>query len=357
MLVWLDILTPKQVFFLGELGRRLEARGHSVFRTTRRYKEVDELLSRRNINALSVGRHGGASLEGKLAASAERIGQLTKIVAKLKPDLSVAFASPEAARVSFGLAIPHFTVNDSPHSEAVARLTIPLATKLFSPAVIPTRVWRRLGAAPTQIVQYNALDPIGWLRAFIPNPNVLAELGLDVAEPLAVFRVEEAFAAYLVGHVAELESVTIPIINQVLNSNRGPLQIVVLPRYLEQIQVLRAVFPPRVIVPRTVIDGPSLLFFASVFVGAGGTMTAEAALLGTPTISCFPREPTIVETHLIKNGLVYRQTKPVKVAAKIQQILASIDDMRKTQREKARTFTATMEDPIDVIVQEIEGLA
>jgi len=357
MLVWLDILTPKQVFFLGELGRRLEARGHSVFRTTRHYKEVDELLRRRNVNALSVGRHGGASLEGKLAASAERIGLLSKIISKLKPDLSVAFASPEAARVSFGLAIPHFSVNDSPHATAVARLTIPLAAKLFSPAVISKRVWRRLGASPEQIVQYNALDPIGWLRSFIPNPNVLAELSLDAAEPMVVFRVEEAFAAYLLGHVAEQESVTIPIINQVINSHMDPLQIVVLPRYVEQIQGLRAVFPRRVTVPRTVIDGPSLLFFTSVFVGAGGTMTAEAALLGTPTISCFPHEPTIVEKHLIKKDLVYRETKPKKVANKIRQILANVDDVRKTQREKARAFTATMENPIDVIMKEIEGVA
>ena len=355
MIVWLDILTPKQVYFFGELGRRLEARGHSVFRTTRHYREVDELLSRRSINATSVGRHGGASLEGKLAASAERIGQLSKVINKLKPDISVAFASPEAARVSFGLAIPHYTVNDSPHSTAVARLTIPLAAKLFSPAVISKRVWRRFGASPEMIVQYNALDPIGWLRTFIPNPSVLSELNLDVSEPMVVFRVEEAFASYLLGHVSEQKSVTIPIINQVINNHENPPQIVVLPRYAEQIQVLRAVFPRQVTIPQNVIDGPSLLFFTSVFVGAGGTMTAEAALLGTPTISCFPRDPTIVEKYLIKNKLVYRENKPEKVAKKIQQILANLDDVRKSQREKARNIKSTMEDPIEVLVKEIEG--
>lgn len=84
-------------------------------------------------------------------------------------------------------------------------------------------------------------------------------------------------------------------------------------------------------------------------------MTAEAALLGTPTISCFPRDPTIVEKYLIKKKLVYRENKPEKVAKKIQQILANLDDVRKSQREKARNIKSTMEDPIEVLVKEIEG--
>lgn len=357
MLVWLDILTPKQVNFLGVLSSRLEARGHSVFRTTRRYKEVNELLRQKNLNAVSVGRHGGSSLEGKLTASAERISQLSKMINRLKPDLSVAFASPEAARASFGLAIPHYTINDSPHSTAVARLTIPLSAKLFSPSIISKRVWTKLGASQEMIIQYNALDPIGWLRTFIPDPAILSELKLDVSEPVVVIRLEEAFASYLLGRVPERESVTIPIINEIIENYEKPPQIVVLPRYLEQIKVLRGGFNNRVTILRNVIDGPSLLFFASVFVGAGGTMTAEAALLGTPTISCFPREPTIVEKYLIKKKLVYRENKPKKVVKRITQILGDLENTRKKQREKARTLTSKMEDPIEVIVREIESNA
>ncbi len=354
MLVWLDLLTPKQVNFLGVLGRRLEARGHSVFRTTRQYKEVNELLRQKNLTAVSVGKHGGRSLEGKLTASAQRISRLSKMINRLKPDLSVAFASPEAARVAFGLAIPHYTINDSPHATAVARLTIPLSAKLFSPSLISKRVWRKLGARQEMIIQYDALDPIGWLRTFIPNPAILSELNLDVSEPVVVLRLEEAFASYLLGRVPERESVMIPIINEIIDTYETPPQIVVLPRYMEQIRVLRGVFNNRVTVLRNVIDGPSLLFFASVFVGAGGTMTAEAALLGTPTLSCFPREPTLVEKYLVKKKLVYRETKPQNVVKRINQILENLENTRKLQREKARKLTSAMEDPIDVIVREIE---
>jgi predicted glycosyltransferase len=353
MLIWLDILTPKQVHFLGELGRRLEERGHSVFRTIRDYKEVNELVRLKNMNALSVGKHGGASLNGKLVASANRIQRLAKIISKLQPDLSIAFASPEAARTAFGLGIPHYTVNDSPHSTSVARLTIPLSVKLFSPSIISKETWEDLGAKSEIIIQYDALDPVAWLRTFIPNSTILGELSLEASQPIVVVRVEEAFASYLLGHVPERESVTIPIIREIRDCDQA-IQIVVLPRYMEQIQTLNAVFQDQVRVPQQIIDGPNLLFFASVFIGAGGTMTAEAALLGTPTISCFPSEPTMVDNYLIKKKLVYRLKSPKEVVKKVTQILDDSKDIRRKQRELARNLITQMEDPIDIIITEIE---
>lgn len=355
MLIWLDILTPKQLYFLTELGRKLESNGHDVFRTTRNYREVTELIKLRGVNALSVGKHGGASLEGKLAAGAQRIQGLSHIIGRLKPNLSIAFASPEAARTAFGLAIPHYTINDSPHSTSVARLTIPLASRLFSPNVIPRKVWVKLGASQDMIIQYNALDPIVWLKSFIPNPDVLYDLKLDNSKPIVVFRVEESFASYLLGHVSEKESVTIPIIDKLTDEYDKSLQVVVLPRYAEQISIIRAAFHNKVIVARDVVDGPSLLFFSSVFIGAGGTMTAEAAMLGTPAISCYPREPTIVDRYLVGKKLILRLTDPEKITKKIMDILNDFENVHKMQQERARSLVAGMEDPVEVILKVIEN--
>lgn len=348
-------MTPKQIYFLGELSRRLEAKGHDVFKTTRRYREVNELLELKGVNAAVVGKHGGPTLEGKLVASAQRIARLARIIGKLQPDLSIAFASPEAARTAFGLAIPHYTINDSPHSVAVARLTISFSKKLFAPKIIPQRMWVKLGANPEMIVPYNALDPIVWLKTFLPNRAVLNELGLDGAKPIVVFRAEEALASYLLGHVSEKESVTIPIIRNLLERCGDSIQVVVLPRYAEQTPAIKATFHNRVIVPEKVVDGPSLLFFSSVFVGAGGTMTAEAALLGVPAISCYPAEPTLVDNYLIKQGLVCRVVDHEKAVKGILQILQDLENVRKVRQEKAKQLTSKMEDPIEVITKTIEA--
>jgi len=82
--VWVDFLTPKQVYLLGVLCERLESAGHEVFKTTRKYREVNEALERKGIEAMIVGGHGGASLIGKLIASADRIAELAKTVSKRK---------------------------------------------------------------------------------------------------------------------------------------------------------------------------------------------------------------------------------------------------------------------------------
>jgi len=354
MKVWVDILTPKQVLFMGELSRRLEAKAHTVLRTTRKYREVNELLELKGINATVVGKHGGASLKGKLTASSQRITELASIVEKFKPDLSIGFASPEAARTAFGLGVSHYTINDSPHSEAVALLTIPLSKKLFSPKIIPLEAWSKLGAGPEKIVQYDALDPIVWLREFHPNSGILEELGLDNTIPIVVIRAEEAFASYLLGRVPEEGSVVIPIINSLIKRLREQVQIVFLPRYQEQVKIVKKEFHKRVIVPEKVIDGSNLLHFSSVFIGCGGTMTAEAALMGIPTITCYPGESTFVDKYLVRNRLSYRLTDPEDVTKKTVQILENAEEYRKKFQKRAKTLTSKMEDPLEVIMETIE---
>ena len=355
MLVWLDFLTPKQLLFLSAIGRKLASDGYDVLYTTRRYREVDELVKIRDIEVIVAGTYGGATLEGKLAASAHRIEELSHIIGPLKPDISLASASPEAARTAFGLAIPHYTVNDSPHSRAVARLTIPLADKLFSPAVIPKGMWLKLGATMGQITQYNGLDPLAWLTGLVPNKRVLEELGLNDSAPIIVFRVEESFASYLVGRASQ-QSVTVPIVKDLLNGHGHGIgaQIVVLARYPEQVPAVRKALPEEVVVPSKAVDGPSLLSFTSLFVGAGGTMTTEAALLGVPALSCYPGEPTIVERYLIRQGLVKRVTDPNRASTTIRGVLANLEDAHRNQGEKARSLMQKMENPADVITRSIE---
>ena len=83
-------------------------------------------------------------------------------------------------------------------------------------------------------------------------------------------------------------------------------------------------------------------------------MTAEAAMLGIPTISCYPVEPTIVEKYLIKKNLVLRITDSDKVIKRINSLLSDFDNFHRIQQNRAQEFLSTMEDPIDVIIKTIE---
>ena len=83
-------------------------------------------------------------------------------------------------------------------------------------------------------------------------------------------------------------------------------------------------------------------------------MTAESALLGTPTLSCYPREPTIVENYLIKEKLVHRIADPEKAVTEITGILDNFDSTHHIQQEKAKNLVSKMEDPLDIIINTIE---
>jgi predicted glycosyltransferase len=306
----------------------------------------------KKIKAHVVGKHGGAGLTEKLEASTRRILELTPIVAELRPDVAVSFASPEASRVAFGLHIPHICLNDSPHSEAVARLTVPLATMLLTPKIIPKTAWTEFGIQPRRILQYNAIDPWAWLKDFEPNRKILQRLGLVKSKPIIVFRAEESFASYLLGRASKRPS-WMPLLKNLLHS-KPDVQAVVLPRYETQVDFLTERFGRQATVCKTTIDASSLLAHTSIFVGAGGTMTAEAALLGVPTFSCYPGKPFLIEDYLVRKGLVVRETDCRKVERKILETLDDIETVTKAQALRARQLTGSFEDPIDVIVKAIE---
>jgi len=352
--IWIDILTPKQVYFLAELTCKAEVMGHEVLLTTRHYREVNELLALKGIEAIRIGRHGGSTLKGKLEANARRVLGLIDIVTKYKPDVVVSSSSPEAARVAFGLGFPHIYISDSPHAEAVCRLTIPLSRKLITPKIIPKKIWRKFGATPDMVVQYDALDPVVWIRSLHPDPHILDQLNLDSRRPIITFRAEEAFAAYLLGVVTDKEPVILPVIKDLMDKLGDTAQFIALPRYGEQAHALRTALGNRLIIPKTAIDGPSLLSYTSIFIGAGGTMTTEAALLGVPTISCYPGQPTLVEEYLVKQDLVFRVTDPEKAAKKALRLFSQIEGFRKIQQEKAKALIAKMEDPVEVITRTLE---
>jgi predicted glycosyltransferase len=352
MKVWLDILTPKQANFLGELYRRLNAKGFKTVLTTRKYREVNELLELRNVKALPIGCHGGGEVKEKLVESSKRVTALAKEIDEEKPDVAISFSSPEAARVAYGLKIPHYCISDSPHAEAVCRLTIPLSQKLFTPWIIPLYVWRKYAANIRDIVRYKALDPIVWTATSRTNPKVIDSLKLDSSKPIVVVRTPEEYAAYLNDRSPIVTDSGTEIISKLLDLTNGDQQVVVLPRYENQAERFKKRFESRVTVPEHIIDAVPLIQAASVFIGGGGTMTAEAALLGTPAISYYPAEPTFVDRFLTNYGLVERFRDSGRIAQRALSISNS-RDFREFYRKKSANLVKSMEDPLKVVMKRI----
>ncbi|MCH7648210.1 MAG: DUF354 domain-containing protein, partial [Thaumarchaeota archaeon] len=287
-------------------------------------------------------KHGGGDKKAKLEASINRMGKLYGKIKAFSPDITISFCSPEAARISFGLGIKHVAFCDSPHADAVMRLTLPLIQKLLIPNVIPKNEFSKYGIDKKNIISYKAIDAVVTIKRKI-NQEAVLPFRKNKRKNILI-RVEEEEAAY-----ASKSSKIISIIKQV-TKEYGEENIVILGRYTKQIQNLQKKFGKKAKIVKMSFDGKHLLNNTDVFIGSGGTMTAESALLGIPTIS-YNAVPNIIENFLVKKYLVKRETNPNKISNHIKKIFGSSNNVN---QKRAKIIVEQMEDPIKKLIKVIK---
>ncbi len=320
MRLWFDILTPKQVNLFKPVIDEL--RDHEILCTSRAFRETMELARIKGLELEIIGNYG-STLYDKLLISAGRIHKLAKLMNEYKPDKLVTFSSPDACRVAFGLKIPILSLNDSPHAEAVCKLTIPLVDKLMHPWIIPKGEFMKYGIDEQKLIAYKALDPSVWIKPTINNGKFI------------LFRLEESRASYI-NDVRSYE----------LLKRLAEYNIIVLARYEEQIDAIKNL---GINVFDDVIDATQLLSDASLFIGSGGTMNCEAALLGIPNI-IYNMKYIHVNRYLITNKLSYAFNTIEEILVNIPKLI----DAREEFQANSRAILSDMEDLKKRIIDEIE---
>ena len=341
MKIWIDILTPKQLLFSEPIVEKL-GKKHDLLCTSRDYEEVSKLAKIRDFNLIFVGKHGGGDKKTKLKASIDRMEKLSTKIKTFSPDIVISFCSPEAARIAFGLGIKHVAFCDSPHAEAVMRLTLPLIQKLLIPFTIPKKEFSKYGIDEKNIIQYKAIDAFVTIQRKIDQKAKLPFKNNNKKNIL--IRVEEEEASY-----TSKSSKIIPIIKKI-EREYGNDNIVVLGRYTKQIENLQKIIGKKVKIVKMTYDGKHLLKNTDIFIGSGGTMTAESALMGIPTIS-YNAIPNIIENFLVKKYLIRRETSPNKISNYIKKIFESTNN---PNQERAKRIRKQMEDPIKKLIKIIK---
>ena len=346
--IWVDMLTPKQILFFTPLIQHFEQQGHEVLATSRRYREVNLLSAKKGLKIKFAGRHGGASLQEKLKASCERTEELADIVGEIGLDCAVSFSSPECARTAFGLGVKHVCISDSPHAEKVSRLSIPLSDLLLTPWIIPYSAWSRYGIRKDQIIRYQALDPAVWLKRRQSKVVWKEDFGLNPSKKTITLRLDEIQAAYL---LSSDRSFSRKLLDSLLQQF-SDCEIFVLGRYQSQIEAFKETYGSKAKIADDVVEGVDLISVSDVFIGLGGTMTSEAALLGVPAISLFQGGSLYTEEYLVKEGLLVRPGNITETVKTVKTFLQDHDRLHNLQK-KAHSILNSMEDPIPVIAEAI----
>ncbi len=289
--IWFDLVTPKSVLFFEPMIREIQ-KTKNILITTRGgegYKETVELLNLYNLPYENIGNFGGSCLISKFKASLDRQFRIIEYLSHRNIEKLVCLSSVDGCRAAFGLGVPIINFYDIPLSDykedfkkalPQARLTIPIATKMFKPFVVPNEVIKRFGLDEEQIFNYNFIDPLIWLNNFKYDEDYvkesLASYNIDYTKKTIIIREEEYKSSYVDKKYPFLYE-SLEEIKNLTNAN-----IIIIPRY--ESDYLKKEFPFAIILEEK-IKVQHLLKFADLFIGGGGTLNTEACFLGTPTIS------------------------------------------------------------------------
>jgi len=338
--VWIDVRTPKQALIASTLYKELEKEGYNVYVTTRDYDYTISNLKRTGVEPIVVGGYG-ETLKDKLVVELERGLKLVDVVLDINPCVLFSYPSPSAARVAFGLKIKHIVMGDTPHAFAANRLDFPLADVAIFSSIIMDEMISYVLTKFTNVVTYNGVDELLWIKSFKPDRKVLDSLGLE-EKKYVIIRPEEAKAHYY----PEDKPYVLKLVDIVKEHGYTP---VVFPRYKDQLGEAKK--KEGVIIPTNAVDGPSLEYFSALVITGGITMAREAALLGTPAIILFPRKLK-ADNALRERGFPIYQLNRDEALKLVNLIL------KDPQRYEVDTepLLSQMESPLPIIIEWIEHL-
>ena len=270
------------------------------------------------------------------------MSSLLPLVEQFQPSVSMSVASADCARISFGIRCKHVAVSDSPHSVIAGKLSLPFSHHLLTPWIIPYLAWYRYGLQRKEITKYKALDPAAWLKR--PPVSSAVHLKLDSGRPTILVRLEESYAPYMFG----TDETWPDRILQKLSAEFKHCNLVALCRYEDQLEKVQERFGDAFLVPERVVDGASLIRRSDVFIGMGGTMTTEAALIGVPTISTYQGHGLYTERYLTASGLLLKTHNIERLSSLVRKGLTP--RYRRHCARKAKRVLDSMEDPVERIV-------
>ncbi len=315
MRVWIDLANSPHSLLFAPVARRLEAAGHEVTLTARDNAQTLELARQHWPQIDEIGGPSPKPRAQKATVIARRVRDLARWARSREVDVALSHNSYAQILAARSLGLPVVTAMDFEHQPA-NHLAFRLADRILLPQALEQCPLRRQGVTAKKALYYAGLKEEIYLGDFKPDEGVLDQFGIErsAAQPIVVLRTPPSRAAY--------HRFGNPLFSEALEAlgSDPAVRCVVLARHPEQRQAIGELGLPNCHVPNAAIDSRSLMRAADLIVGAGGTMTREAALLGVPTYSVFAGATPAVDTWLAERGALRRLSSveellPVRVRA------------------------------------------
>jgi len=266
MRIVVDINHPAHIHYFKHFIWEMQKRGHEFLITASKKDISYRLLDAYGFDYVRLGNYGESLIEKAINLLLLDL-KMYNAIKDFKPDVCIGSGSIRAAHVAFLLKSKSILLESTDHSNEQHMLYLPFVSTILT----PTCFLKKMGEKQ---IYFNGYKELMYLHPnyFTPNPTVLSEIGLKEGDPFIIVRFVSWQASHDIGQhgirdkvglVKELEQY-----GRVMITSEGAL-----PSELQPYQIR--------VSPEKLHD---LLYYATLYVGDGGTTASEAAVLGTPAV-------------------------------------------------------------------------
>lgn len=311
---------PKHVHFWRNIARNLIEDGHEVKILTTDKDVTLQLLSAYGLDYEVYGTHR-KSMAKKVYGMIDHTYNALVIALRFKPDILVV-GTPYLAYVSKMLGKPHIMLTDTEHANLSYWLTYPFTDVIITPSCFKGKI------NPNKHVVYNGYEELAYLHPdyFTPDPGVLEDVGLGEDDKFVILRFVAWSASHDVGHSGISNEMKTKYISElekyykVFVSSEGKLE--------KDFKKYKLEIEPE--------KFHSLLSYAQLYIGESGAVSAEAGILGVPSVYVSSLVGTMGNFDELEKryGLVYSFRDSKLALGKALELLNDENAKKKWQKKR-----------------------
>ena len=325
MRIWIDICNAPHVIFFKEIIKIWQKQGHEVIVTARELSGSMALLEANHIDYIEIGEHYGRNPFAKIWGLAVRCIQLHRFLKNKNIDAAVSQSSFYSPLVAYTLGVPSLYTNDNEYAKGnlIAHL---FANKVLYPQCLKEKFRQSIFGSKLSFYP-GVKEGIYLCDLFLPKETTTGNAVTNIC-----IRPEPWTAQYHKKNDGKFE--------QFLRSITAKYQVTILPRGETQREYYQAIGIDNLSVSSKPLTLEQLVRKFDVFIGAGGSMSREAAFLGMPALSIYQGKLLAVDHELINRGcLTHTYTPDIKLVTALfkrtfdEQAFVELRDAGKKARD------------------------
>lgn len=296
MKIWFDLTNSPHVSFFKQMISELKKENHDVLVTSRPLSNTIPLLKLYGIDYTVVGTHYGKKNIKKIIGFPIRIYQLYRYLRKNKPDIAIAQASYYLPVVSKLLGIPSIYTNDNEHAKGNWPAFV-CAKKILLPEYLDYKDIEMPFVSKSKVIKYQGVKEGIYLW------NDYSDFNYNITStptPTVIYiRLEPNLAQYYNGGLFFMDNLIVEL--------KKKYNVFIIPREQSQIEHYKNPKFEGVTIVENPLPLSEIVKKCSLFIGAGGSMTREMAVIGIPTISVYQEKLLKVDKYLIDIGIMVHE--------------------------------------------------